>query len=140
MVDSLLLLLRRLKDGNLRPSVWRHMALLIPSWHGQSMWNAANLFTGWVDVPLTNKGIEEAISGGKEIASLPIDEVHVSTLIRAQMTAMLALAQHDSGKTPIFQYSESGDSMSENESFEWSNGPSLMMRVTIQFQCMFLGN
>ena len=80
----------------------RDMALLILMRHGQSMWNAANLFTGWVDVPLTNKGIEEAISGGKEISSLPIDEVHVSTLIRAQMTAMLALAQHDSGKTPIF--------------------------------------
>jgi bisphosphoglycerate-dependent phosphoglycerate mutase len=98
------------------------MALLILMRHGQSMWNAANLFTGWVDVPLTNKGIEEAISGGKEIATLPIDEVHVSTLIRAQMTAMLALAQHDSGKTPIFQYSASGDSMSENESRmnEWS--------------------
>jgi len=92
------------------------MALLILMRHGQSMWNAANLFTGWVDVPLTNKGIEEAISGGKEIASLPIDEVHVSTLIRAQMTAMLALAQHDSGKTPIFQYSASDASMSENES------------------------
>ncbi len=94
----------------------RDMALLILMRHGQSMWNAANLFTGWVDVPLTNKGIEEAISGGKEIASLPIDEVHTSTLIRAQMTAMIALAQHDSGKTPIFQYLPSGDSLSENES------------------------
>ena len=92
------------------------MALLILMRHGQSMWNAANLFTGWVDVPLTNKGIEEAIAGGKEISSLPIDEVHVSTLIRAQMTAMLALAQHDSGKTPIFQYSANEDSMSQNES------------------------
>ena len=59
----------------------RDMALLILMRHGQSMWNAANLFTGWVDVPLTNKGIEEAIAGGKEISSLPIDEVHVSTLI-----------------------------------------------------------
>lgn len=98
------------------------MALLILMRHGQSMWNAANLFTGWVDVPLTNKGIDEAINGGKEISSLPIDEAHVSTLIRAQMTAMLALAQHDSGKTPIFQYSADGDSMSENESrmVEWA--------------------
>ena len=98
------------------------MALLILMRHGQSMWNAANLFTGWVDVPLTNTGIEEAIAGGKEISSLPIDEAHVSTLIRAQMTAMLALAQHDSGKTPIFQYAASNDSMSENESrmVEWA--------------------
>lgn len=86
------------------------------------MWNAANLFTGWVDVPLTNKGIEEAIAGGKEISELPIDEVHVSTLIRAQMTAMLALAQHGDGRVPIFQYSANDDSMSENESrmVEWA--------------------
>ena len=100
----------------------RDMALLILMRHGQSMWNAANLFTGWVDVPLSNKGIGEAISGGKEISSLPIDEVHVSTLMRAQMTAMIALAQHDSGVTPVFQYSSSEGEMGENESkmAEWS--------------------
>ncbi|MEC7178966.1 MAG: histidine phosphatase family protein, partial [Candidatus Thermoplasmatota archaeon] len=45
------------------------MALLILMRHGQSMWNAAGLFTGWVDVPLTNEGIDEAIAGGKKIAS-----------------------------------------------------------------------
>ena len=79
------------------------MSKLILMRHGQSMWNAAKLFTGWVDVPLTNVGIEEAIAGGKKIADIDIDEVHVSTLIRAQMTAMLALAQHTGGKTPVFQ-------------------------------------
>ncbi len=86
------------------------------------MWNAANLFTGWVDVPLSNKGIEEAIAGGKEISELPIDEVHVSTLIRAQMTAMLALAQRGDGRVPVFQYSANDESMSENESrmVEWA--------------------
>ena len=93
----------------------RDMSLLILMRHGQSMWNAANLFTGWVDVPLTNKGIEEAIAGGKEISSLPIDEVHVSTLMRAQMTAMIALSQHESGATPVFQYDGKGGEMSENE-------------------------
>jgi len=89
------------------------------------MWNAAKLFTGWVDVPLTEKGIEEAIEGGKIIADLPIDEVHVSTLIRAQMTAMLALSQHNGGKTPIFQYPmpENGlENVSENEArmIDWA--------------------
>ena len=63
--------------------------------HGQSMWNAANLFTGWVDVPLTQVGIDEALAGGKKLADVQIDEVHTSTLIRAQMTAMLALSQHN---------------------------------------------
>ena len=102
------------------------MALLILMRHGQSMWNASKLFTGWVDVPLTNKGIEEAISGGKAISHLEINEAHVSTLIRAQMTAMLALAQHSSGKTPIFQYpmpSEGIESVSENEAkmIDWAS-------------------
>jgi len=85
------------------------------------MWNAANLFTGWVDVPLSQKGIDEAISGGKSIAELPIDEVHTSALIRAQMTAMIALTQHSSGATPIFQYpeSESGDE-NQRKMSEWS--------------------
>ena len=99
------------------------MSLLILMRHGQSMWNAAGLFTGWVDVPLTPKGINEARDGGRSIAHLPIDEVHVSTLIRAQMTAMIALSEHSSGKTPVFQYpSEVEDGMSENEARmrEWA--------------------
>jgi len=101
------------------------MSLLILMRHGQSMWNAAKLFTGWVDVPLTNVGIDEAIQGGKDIAHLEIDEVHTSTLIRAQMTAMLALAQHNGGKTPVFQYSqpEGGvENVSQNEArmIQWA--------------------
>ena len=89
------------------------------------MWNAAKLFTGWVDVPLTKKGIDEAVKGGQEIADIPIHEVFVSTLIRAQMTAMLALSQHNGGKTPVFQYPipENGvKNVSENEEkmINWS--------------------
>ena len=91
------------------------MSLLILMRHGQSLWNAADLFTGWVDVPLTNKGIEEAIQGGKDIAHLPIDEVHTSRLIRAQMTAMLALAQRNDGKHAIFQHSTVGERGDWNE-------------------------
>ena len=101
------------------------MTLLILMRHGQSTWNAKNLFTGWVDVPLSQTGIEEAISGGAEIADLEIDEIHTSTLIRAQMTAMLALAQHSSGKSPVFVYrdggaGESGGSENEQRMAEWS--------------------
>lgn len=58
------------------------------------MWNEKNLFTGCVDVPLTSKGIEEAIEAGKRIRQLPIDVVYISALIRSQMTAMLALTEH----------------------------------------------
>ena len=97
------------------PTSGMFMASLILMRHGQSMWNAANLFTGWVDVPLTQVGIDEALAGGQKLADVQIDEVHTSTLIRAQMTAMLALSQHNSGKTPVLQYADSGEQMSGNE-------------------------
>ena len=74
--------------------------------HGQSMWNHQQLFTGWVDVPLTNTGINEATQAGLTLADTPIDCVFTSTLIRAQQTAMIALAQHHSGKTPVLIHPE----------------------------------
>src|SRR5215469_8439546 len=61
--------------------------------HGESAWNAKNLFTGWVDVDLTAQGEEEAIRGGKLLAErglLP-DVLHTSVLRRAIRTSQLAL-------------------------------------------------
>ncbi len=63
--------------------------------HGESEWNAKNLFTGWVDVSLTDKGREEAARGGqmlKEAGILP-DVVHTSLLTRAITTANIALGE-----------------------------------------------
>ena len=71
--------------------------------HGQSIWNAKNIFTGWVDVPLSAKGIDEAVEGGKSISEFEIDEAHTSTLIRAQMTTMLALSSQITDKSPVIQ-------------------------------------
>ncbi|XP_058085472.1 2,3-bisphosphoglycerate-dependent phosphoglycerate mutase 2-like isoform X4 [Magnolia sinica] len=75
--------------------------------HGESLWNEKNLFTGCVDVPLTKKGVEEAIEAGKRISSIPIDMIYTSSLIRAQMTAMLAMTQHRRKKVPIIMHNES---------------------------------
>ncbi|GAA4922012.1 phosphoglyceromutase [Nesterenkonia massiliensis] len=61
--------------------------------HGQSDWNQKNLFTGWVDVQLTEQGRAEAARGGELLAEhdlLP-DVVHTSLLQRAITTAHLAL-------------------------------------------------
>ncbi|WP_236789806.1 phosphoglyceromutase [Amycolatopsis sp. GM8] len=61
--------------------------------HGQSTWNAENLFTGWVDVPLSETGQAEARKGGELLAQnglLP-DVVHTSLLRRAISTANIAL-------------------------------------------------
>ncbi len=61
--------------------------------HGESDWNAKNLFTGWVDVALTEKGRAEAVAGGELLveAGLLPDVVHTSLLRRAITTAHLAL-------------------------------------------------
>lgn len=75
--------------------------------HGESMWNEKNLFTGCCDVPLTRKGVEEAIEAGKRIAYIPVDMIFTSCLIRAQMTAMLAMTQHHQKKVPIVTHNES---------------------------------
>ena len=69
------------------------MSTLVLLRHGESEWNALNLSTGWVDVPLTDKGREEAVRGGellKEAGILP-DLVHTSVLRRAINTAAMAL-------------------------------------------------
>ncbi len=61
--------------------------------HGESEWNAKNLFTGWVDVPLSERGEREAVRGGEMLVEegvLP-DVVHTSLLRRAITTANLAL-------------------------------------------------
>ncbi len=63
--------------------------------HGQSDWNAKDLFTGWVDVGLTEQGRSEAVRAGDLLAQhglLP-DGLHTSVLVRAIQTAELALAR-----------------------------------------------
>jgi len=71
--------------------------------HGESEWNALNLFTGWVDVRLSEKGIGEAKRGGellKERGLLP-DIVHTSLLRRAIHTSQLALDAADRHWIPV---------------------------------------
>ncbi|KAA8522499.1 hypothetical protein F0562_013140 [Nyssa sinensis] len=82
-------------------------AALILIRHGESLWNEKNLFTGCVDVPLTKKGVEEAIEAGRRIGNIPVDMIYTSALIRAQMTAMLAMTQHRRKKVPIVMHNES---------------------------------
>ena len=67
------------------------MAQLIIFRHGQSVWNLENKFTGWVDVDLTPKGIEEAKNAGLKLKGFHFDFAYASALKRAQNTLLLAL-------------------------------------------------
>jgi len=80
------------------------MAKLIMMRHGESEWNRNNIFTGWVDIPLSPKGIEESFVGGERIKDIPVDIIFMSSLMRSQMTAMLAMSRHNSGKIPVIQH------------------------------------
>ncbi|WP_341729590.1 phosphoglyceromutase [Brooklawnia sp.] len=71
--------------------------------HGESEWNSLNLFTGWVDVDLSDKGVAEAKHGGELLAEqglLP-DKLHTSLLRRAIHTAYLALDNCDRHWIPV---------------------------------------
>ena len=79
------------------------MATLVLLRHGESEWNALNLFTGWVDVDLTDKGRAEAARGGEllvEHGVLP-DVLYTSLLRRAITTANLALDKADRHWIPV---------------------------------------
>jgi 2,3-bisphosphoglycerate-dependent phosphoglycerate mutase len=79
------------------------MSTLVLLRHGESVWNAQNLFTGWMDVPLSETGEQEARRGGELLraAGLLPDVVHTSLLRRAISTANLALDAADRHWIPV---------------------------------------
>ena len=74
--------------------------------HGQSVWNLENVFTGWTDVELSARGIDEARQAGVTMAEagLSIDVVHTSVLRRAIDTATLALSEMELGWVPMHKH------------------------------------
>jgi 2,3-bisphosphoglycerate-dependent phosphoglycerate mutase len=71
----------------------RDVGILVLLRHGESEWNSKGLFTGWVDVGLSDKGTEEAANGGRLLAEAGFqpDVVHTSVLKRAIQTANITL-------------------------------------------------
>jgi 2,3-bisphosphoglycerate-dependent phosphoglycerate mutase len=67
------------------------MARLILLRHGESQWNLENRFTGWVDVPLSPRGIQEAKDAGEKLRSFTFDRAFTSVLSRANETLRLVL-------------------------------------------------
>ena len=80
------------------------MTTLVLIRHGQSLWNAENKFTGWTDIGLSEKGIEEAEEAGEKLENIPFDVVHTSALIRAQKTAEIIIRKNKkSKKIPVYK-------------------------------------
>ena len=71
--------------------------------HGESDWNAKNLFTGWVDVGLSEKGRDEAVRGGSLLSEADVlpEVLHTSVLRRAIQTAQLCLDSIDRHWLPV---------------------------------------
>ncbi|MDR9451249.1 MAG: 2,3-diphosphoglycerate-dependent phosphoglycerate mutase [Acidimicrobiia bacterium] len=74
--------------------------------HGESVWNKANLFTGWTDVPLSDKGVEEARAAGRLLSeeSYTFDHVHTSLQLRAIQTANLTLEEMGLSWLPVTRH------------------------------------
>ncbi|GBO56185.1 phosphoglycerate mutase [Pseudanabaena sp. lw0831] len=86
------------------------MAQLILIRHGQSLWNALNKFTGWVDVPLSERGRAEATIASCRLSDYRVNVCFTSRLIRAIETAMICLTERDDicgGKIPIIKHENS---------------------------------
>jgi 2,3-bisphosphoglycerate-dependent phosphoglycerate mutase len=79
--------------------------LLVLVRHGESDWNKKNLFTGWRDIDLTDKGIAEAREAGRKLKAqgLKFDVAFTSALIRAQRTLDLMLEELGQTKLPVFK-------------------------------------
>lgn len=78
------------------------MSTLILVRHGESVWNAENRFTGWVDSPLSDNGREEAKTGGERLAAegVRVDHAFTSTLVRAIETGQIVLDALGQGDLP----------------------------------------
>jgi 2,3-bisphosphoglycerate-dependent phosphoglycerate mutase len=76
------------------------MPKLILLRHGESQWNLENRFTGWVDVPLSPKGEQEAKHAGELLKAIPIDKVYTSVLQRAMETARIVLEARGNPNLP----------------------------------------
>ena len=79
------------------------MATLILLRHGQSEWNKANRFTGWVDIGLSEQGVKEAESSGEQLKDVKLDQCFTSVLKRSIDTATLALKRAEQSDVPTFR-------------------------------------
>jgi 2,3-bisphosphoglycerate-dependent phosphoglycerate mutase len=83
-----------------------HLVLLR---HGESQWNLENRFTGWIDVPLSDQGRDEAMVAAQKLSGYRLDRAFTSRLVRATDTLRTVLAAIGQGQIPI----EENESLNE---------------------------
>src|SRR5437764_530094 len=72
--------------------------------HTESIWNKKNLFTGWVDIPLSEAGKTAAFAAGQALkGKVSIDKAYTSSLIRAQQTLQLLIDGGELGGIPVVE-------------------------------------
>ena len=93
------------------------MAKLILVRHGESYWNKEHIFTGWVDVTLTKKGIRQSQELAEDLKKINFDVMFTSCLERARATLLLIAAEQE--KTATFMHSEKKYSANLDENINY---------------------
>jgi 2,3-bisphosphoglycerate-dependent phosphoglycerate mutase len=119
------------------------MAKLILIRHGQSTWNAANKFTGWVDVPLSKLGRQEAKLAASKISGNQIDVCFTSLLIRAIETAVICLTECEgacANKSPIIKHEADNPDWHGWDKYEGDHSQELPVFTTMTLDERFYGD
>ena len=82
------------------------MARLVIIRHGESVWNKENKFTGWMDIDLSEKGIEEAKNAGRILANYKFDSIYISHMIRSIHTFQLIMESSNDNRTRIIYHQD----------------------------------
>lgn len=118
------------------------MAQLILVRHGQSLWNALNKFTGWVNVPLSERGRAEATIASCRLSGYRVNVCLTSKLIRAVETATICLTERDDicgGKIPIIKHELSSQDWHGWDSYDGNAAEELPIFTNAAFDGRFYG-
>ncbi len=119
------------------------MSQLILTRHGQSLWNAQNKFTGWVDVPISEQGRAEATIASCKLREYRVDICFTSMLFRAIETAIIILTEVDDicgGKTPIIKHDEDDEDWRGWDQYYGSRDQELPVILSAALDERFYGN
>jgi 2,3-bisphosphoglycerate-dependent phosphoglycerate mutase len=89
--------------------------------HGESIWNLENRFTGWVDVPLSQKGKDEAKRAGEVLKGYHFDKIFVSHMTRALDTMHIMLSAMNDKRTPIIYHFDDAQTLEREHSSQDSH-------------------